>query len=274
MRKLNLATDVVCLLTRSSIGRPWILYEAGVAKGQVKTPVHGLAIGIDLSQASVGPFAQFQNCDDSVESIASLVFQLVKRIPESEPSREIIMTQVEIFKEKIEAVVNRPGELEGMVSESDEYSVAQLFEEIKVMHENLPAKVRLAMSESCVDGSLLRREVQPMLMDELVHLSDTGSSAFLGLLAFMGVLRNEMPVFYDVGLRAYFAEQEGNNELLEKYLFALREACNIFRRSSLLNDVYCSNDARFFLRDIPRVIDRFLAEATRRGQSEKSRNDA
>ena len=32
MKKLNAASDVVCLLTQRSLERPWILYEAGVAK--------------------------------------------------------------------------------------------------------------------------------------------------------------------------------------------------------------------------------------------------
>src|SRR5208337_4733040 len=38
MGKLNDATDVVALLTQHSIDRPWILYEAGVAKGKLGTP--------------------------------------------------------------------------------------------------------------------------------------------------------------------------------------------------------------------------------------------
>jgi len=33
MEKLKDATDVVALLTSQSLGRPWLLYEAGVAKG-------------------------------------------------------------------------------------------------------------------------------------------------------------------------------------------------------------------------------------------------
>ncbi len=37
MQKLDDATDVVALLTARSINRPWILYEAGVAKGKLAT---------------------------------------------------------------------------------------------------------------------------------------------------------------------------------------------------------------------------------------------
>jgi hypothetical protein len=68
MTKLGDATDVVALLTQSSINRPWILYEAGVAKGKLDTIVFGLAIGVPLEKVSTGPFGQFQNCSDEETS--------------------------------------------------------------------------------------------------------------------------------------------------------------------------------------------------------------
>lgn len=51
MAKLDTASDVVCLLTERSIDRPWILYEAGVAKGKLDTPVHGIAVGVPFKQS-------------------------------------------------------------------------------------------------------------------------------------------------------------------------------------------------------------------------------
>ena len=59
MDRLKDATDVVALLTEQSLGRPWLLYEAGVAKGRLDTMVFGLAVGVPLDRASVGPFAPF-----------------------------------------------------------------------------------------------------------------------------------------------------------------------------------------------------------------------
>ena len=66
MRKLDEASDIVCLLTHNSVNRPWILYEAGVAKGKLNNTVLGVAVGIPLNKANNGPFAQFQNCGDDV----------------------------------------------------------------------------------------------------------------------------------------------------------------------------------------------------------------
>ncbi len=77
---LEVATDVVALLTARSVGRPWILYEAGLAKGKLSanTPVIGIAFGIPLGDATVGPFAQFQNSTDEEDAITSVVLQLIK----------------------------------------------------------------------------------------------------------------------------------------------------------------------------------------------------
>ena len=75
MQKLDDATDVVALLTAHSIDRPWILYEAGVAKGKITANdrVLGIALGVTLEEAATGPFAQFQNSPDEEDAITGLV---------------------------------------------------------------------------------------------------------------------------------------------------------------------------------------------------------
>ena len=65
MALLQSTSDVVCLFTERSLERPWILFEAGVAKGKLNTPVVGVALGVPLSRVSAGPFYQFMNMDDS-----------------------------------------------------------------------------------------------------------------------------------------------------------------------------------------------------------------
>jgi hypothetical protein len=75
MQKLDDATDVVVLLTTNSVNRPWILYEAGVAKGKLTANgrVLGIALGVSLDEAATGPFAQFQNSPDEEDAITGLV---------------------------------------------------------------------------------------------------------------------------------------------------------------------------------------------------------
>src|SRR5512147_2493316 len=52
MKELQTTSDVVCLFTERSLDRPWILFEAGVAKGKLSTPVVGVALGVPLSRVS------------------------------------------------------------------------------------------------------------------------------------------------------------------------------------------------------------------------------
>ena len=98
MSKLNDATDVVALLTPNSIDRPWILYEAGVAKGKIIA----LVIGLSLERALRGPFSLFHNCGDDQGALTKLVTQLIKqRIPGAGPRAETVKRQVRAFRDKI-----------------------------------------------------------------------------------------------------------------------------------------------------------------------------
>ncbi|MFO0816644.1 MAG: toll/interleukin-1 receptor domain-containing protein [Pirellulales bacterium] len=81
IRCLELSSAVVCLLTQRSVMRPWLVYEAGVAKGRSETTqLYGVMIGkVSLDS---GPFGQIQNCnalkDDEVIHLVKQVCGLRK----------------------------------------------------------------------------------------------------------------------------------------------------------------------------------------------------
>ena len=135
MGKLGSATDVVALLTPYSIDRPWILYEAGVAKGKIGGKVLGLVIGVPFERASSGPFYQFQNCSDDADALTGLVMQLIRRNPGAEPREEAVQLQVSAFRERIATLLKKRGteHPSPQPGRLDESGVAKLFEEVKVM---------------------------------------------------------------------------------------------------------------------------------------------
>src|SRR5262245_32336610 len=98
MAQLQSTSDVVCLFTERSLDRPWILFEAGVAKGKLNTPVLGVALGVPLSRVSAGPFYQFMNMDDSEGDLIKLVNQLARRVPNLELDGDVVKGQVAAFK--------------------------------------------------------------------------------------------------------------------------------------------------------------------------------
>jgi hypothetical protein len=172
MSQLGSASDVVCLLTPRSVDRPWILYEAGVAKGRLDTPVHGVALGIPISKASVGPFAQFQNCADDEPALTKLVMQLVARIPGSEPDREAIQMQVTTFLSRVKSVL---AALDNVTTKTehkptnDANTVAKLFEEVKVMFQDLPQRLDRQISDGTDRNKKRRmRRFHPMMVEEMM----------------------------------------------------------------------------------------------------------
>lgn len=211
MAKMGDASDVVCLLTPFSVDRPWILYEAGVAKGQMETPVHGVALGIPLSEASTGPFAQFQNCDDDVDSIASLVMQLVSRIPNAEPDRDIVVNQVEAFKAKVAEIMEAQGRKQEKPKKVDNSSIAKLFEEIKVMYQDLPSRIEDRVGETPSKRRRSRR-FHPMMMEEFLHMPGPESEP-VGILIFASLIRDDAPWLYEIAIEAYRAISSGTREV-------------------------------------------------------------
>jgi TIR domain len=97
MSNLDEAKDIVVLLTPNSLNRPWILYEAGVAKGKLNKRVLGLVLNVEFDQATKGPFGQFQNCLADQDSLTQLVRQLIKTNSSADPIDEGIRPHVDEF---------------------------------------------------------------------------------------------------------------------------------------------------------------------------------
>ena len=266
MGRLKIASDVVCLLTPHSVNRPWILYEAGVAKGQLDKPVHGLAIGIPLAKASTGPFAQFQNSDDSIDSITSLVMQLVGRIPNAEPDREVVVSQVTTFRQKCGTVLAGQGHEEPPVNEIDNSSVAKLFEEIKVMYQDLPGRIESRVN----DGhrpTHRRRRIHPKMLLEFSFSERGFGSAFLPLVQATSQYREEMPWIYDMSYDLYLADEAGDLRKVQRIAKALGTALHAQRRNPMFEEMMQSKDAYLFVRELPELLDHLMAISAERIES-------
>ncbi|MFT3884194.1 MAG: hypothetical protein QM724_01815 [Flavobacteriales bacterium] len=202
MKKLDEASDIVCLLTQSSVDRPWILYEAGVAKGKLSTTVLGIALGLPLNKANNGPFAQFQNCADDEESLTKLVLQLVRRIPNAEPDEEIIKEQVKQFKKKLTELLKakpKPEKPSGELKE--DASIAKLFEEVKLMFMDLPSRIDRRLDPE----AMLRRKrrFHPKMLNELMHIGYQAEDPNMSFLILLSLFRDDMPWFYEIGMETY-----------------------------------------------------------------------
>jgi len=269
MGKLDEATDVVALLTQHSIGRPWILYEAGVAKGKLGATVFGVALGIPLDRATTGPFAQFQNCSDDEDSITKLVLQLIRRNPDASPREEAVRKHVVAFRESATtALKKRMVPTDTPVAPVDEAAVAKLFEEVKAMFRALPETVEEKLGRSA-RRNVLRREkfFHPMMFEEMLFnpgmVEGPGSSA-LGWLIFVSMFRDELPWFYELGMELYRAMRGSRRDEIVTARDRIKMAFHVMMHGPM-RDMFMvgeSPDMHHMLRHMPEMLDHFLERAT------------
>ena len=202
IKSIQEASDVVCLLTENSVNRPWILFEAGMAKGKLDTSILGVALGISLTDASTGPFAQFQNCDDDIASLTKLILQLLDRIPNSEPHEETIKSQVKDFKDKITKILKNTPKKKVSDAQNTKTkrgdSSAKLFEEIKIMFQDLPSRIDRGID---TDSRRRRAKLHPMMLEEMLHCMPIKKlrNKSIGLLMTLSLFRDDAPWIYDLG---------------------------------------------------------------------------
>ncbi|WP_394003014.1 TIR domain-containing protein [Luteimonas sp. WGS1318] len=268
IKNIQSASDVVCLLTERSVDRPWILFEAGMAKGKLDTPILGVALGIELKTASTGPFAQFQNCADDEDSLTKLVFQLVDRIPGSEPDRDTIRFQVGKFKKNVEEILEKLTIAENNISPSKrqktdeiENSSAKLFEEIKIMFQDLPSRIDRSEAGRPMKR---RRRFHPGMLEELLF---GAKNPALGIRVGLSLLREQMPWIYDEGNILVAKMQAAKTPASKKKLFSeFEELLMMSTRNPYMEKFLVESEEDYrLLREIPEMIlhaaDRMLRSA-------------
>lgn len=257
IKNIQGATDVVCLLTPNSVDRPWILFEAGMAKGKLNTPILGLALGISLTKASNGPFAQFQNCSGDEDSLCKLIFQLVDRIPNSEPDEETIKFHVQKFLTTINAIFvkRKENSKNDNAIEYNENEIPKLFEEIKVMFKDLPIRI-----ESRIDTDTKvhkrRRRIHPLMFEEFFNISP---DPLLGMQFALVLIKDEMPCVYEFGIDIIrMLKSDISLKEKEKYLINFNELISMSMHYALFEEMLLSNskDEYMVLRELPHLFRR------------------
>jgi TIR domain len=256
IKNIQSASDVVCLLTAKSVNRPWILFEAGMAKGKLETPILGVALGIPLRNASTGPFAQFQNCGDDEESLCKLVSQLVKRIPNSEPDAGTIKFQVDQFKQSINRILEQQNSDVSEISNEEikkEDSSAKLFEEIKVMFQDLPSRIEKNI-EGLPRQSKNRRKFYPEYLEEFAYISKDSS---IGVMAVLSMFRDSnTPWIYDLGMDVIrFLRSEGSISEKERKLEEFMELLEVSTQHPMIREMYRDSKEDYILyRELPKIL--------------------
>jgi len=259
MSMLQSTSDVVCLFTERSLDRPWILFEAGVAKGKLNTPVVGVALGVPLSRVSAGPFYQFQNMDNSEADLTKLVHQFARRVPGLELDPDVIKVQVAAFKAteaELLKKINAPAGKKAGQEQAEENPVAKLVEEMKA----LPSRVaeRLAdYGEPLIRRRRFRR-FHPMMFEDLMHMAGEPGDP-VGILMAASILRDDAPWLYELAMEVYRAVKSGDTAAIESEMARLERFSELAMRGPFLEELGLGDkESYMLLREFPRMLDHML----------------
>lgn len=258
MAQLQSTSDVVCLFTERSLDRPWILFEAGVAKGKLNTPVVGVALGVPLSRVSAGPFYQFMNMDDSEADLTKLVNQLARRVPNLELDSDVVKNQIVTFKATEAALLQKlttGSSKTAKKEDADESAVAKLAEEMKA----LPSRVAERLAEA---GDPIRRQrmrrFHPMMFEELMHMSGDSADPVAILMA-ASFVRDDAPWLYELAMEVYRAAKSGDTEAVEQEMARLRRFSELTMRGPFMEEFgFGGKESHILFREFPRMLEHVL----------------
>lgn len=260
MLKLGDASDVVCLLTKRSLERPWILYEAGVAKGKSDTSVFGIALGVPLQSVSTGPFYRFENCDDTEADLIKLVRQLTSRVPKLKPHDNVVKSQVETFKAKADEILSSLAE-PGTEAEEETPSgaTAKLLEELKVMFRDLPSRVEDQLAETTgVSRRRKMRRIHPGTLEEIMHMSGPNAGP-IGILIFASLVRDDAPLLYEVAIEAFRALTSGTQKAVDQIIRSVNMLGEL-PRSHMFEElgIIDSRETHMLMMEGPNILERMV----------------
>ena len=260
MTQLQSTSDVVCLFTERSIDRPWILFEAGVAKGKLNTPVVGVALGISLSRISAGPFYQFHNMEDSEDDLIKLVRQLAKRVSGLEIDDDVVKTQVAAFKKTEAEILKRLGSSQSQKENknmAEESPVAKLVEEMKA----LPSRVAERLVEVEYSSTRRReiRRISPMMLEEMVHMAGRPGDPVAILMA-ASLVREDAPWLYELAMEVYRSVKSGDPEMIANEIERLERFSEIMMNGPFMEEFARKDKGTYmFLMEFPRMLHHLLA---------------
>jgi hypothetical protein len=258
MAMLQSTSDVVCLFTERSLDRPWILFEAGVAKGKLDTPVVGVALGVPLSRISAGPFYQFQNMDDSEGDLTKLVHQVARRVPSLELDADVVKVQVAGFKTAEAAILktlSAGGIAKETKEEAEESAVAKLVEEMKA----LPSRVAERLAESGDPRRRKMRRFHPMMIEEIMHMSGDPSDP-VGILMAASIIRDDAPWLYELAMEVYRAVKSGDTAEIEREMTRLERFSEFTLHGPFMEEFgFGGKEMHMFFREFPRMLQHLLS---------------
>ena len=132
--------------------------------------------------------------------------------------------QVASFKEKIAPMLIAQEGTESSGQESEEASVAKIFEEIKVMFQDLPSRIERRMDPRNSKFDMRSGRMQFRMIEDVMEMHPKENGSSLKILMIASQFRDEIPWLYDVAVETYRKVESGAPDSVD----AVRRLVQIF----------------------------------------------
>ncbi len=259
---------IICV-TPENLNSPWVLFEAGaLAKAMQGAKVIPLLLNLEFSDIS-GPLAQFQAKKSDKDGLAEIITSINRSsdagVPDDRKSQLFSALWPELEKQIQEIPHEAP-------TAKHMRPPHEILEELVSGVRGLDVRFREIESSARDEGLRTRsrrRYFHPMMMEEMMLMSDMPDNDPISLLMLAGTLRDDFPWLAEVISEAYREIRTGDPKSSRRAIERLRRFLkSIGRRDLMMEFAGPSKEAHMLAMELPRMLDRalHLLEVRREGK--------
>lgn len=265
---------IICI-TPENMNSPWVLFEAGALGKSMQGRVIPLLFDLEFSDVS-GPLSQFQAKKITKSGLSEIILSINQTAEKRDPEERV--------KEMVDWLWPK---FEGMVEDiPDEAPSAKHMRPQHEIMEELVASVRgldsrfqdiqANIGDRSPRSRRKWRRMHPMMFEDLAHMASEDGDDPLALLMFAGLMRDEMPWFYELVVEVYREIKSGDQKAVQRAVEKLRRVIKMMRRGPFMDFMIDEKESHIFLMEFPHMLERFLHRYDRQrieGSSEEKSND-
>lgn len=286
-KELEDSTFGILCVTRENINAPWLTFEAGaLSKTMEKSFVSPFLFDIKRSEVD-GPILQFQSTIFEKEDVKKLVNTLNKACEKDGLASDRLEKTFEVWYPTLESELgklkdtppdgfdNGSGDIKTPKAQDILEEILDLsrinqkllrnpdgpfgaiLEEVNVRLRDLLERVERPNDPISVRRS---RRFQPMMIEELLHLTHRLGNHFVGIQFALALIRDQLPWIYDVGIETINILRSRRSR--EEKQIAIGEFNRLLEFSfehPMMREMHGGNkEYRLFYHELPRLLSRAM----------------
>lgn len=286
-KELENSTFGILCVTKENLEAPWLSFEAGaLSKTMDKSFVSPFLFDIKRSEVN-GPILQFQSTIFQKDDLKKLVYTLNKACgetniaePRLEKAFEVWYPTLESELNKVKGVVDEPEK--EVVKESNSIHSAEILEEIldlsrinqKLLRspdprlfENMDDLKKMMQEQilrmdrnSDLDMKRMSRKMQPMFIDEIMHITMRNGKNPYGFLIALSLFKADFPWIYDAGKELMDIIKSKNSiEIKNEAVSDFREMIEFTFQHPMMREFYGNRkEYMMYMKEMPYMLYRYL----------------